>query len=96
MRNSDWTARQIAQVIGWGLMFFGVIFLFGGFVGEGGGASQEPGSDTIRAMIFDRGAGRIALGLIGLGLLAALASLFMRRDARRSDLAPRRTHDSPS
>ena len=46
----DWTIRTIAQLVGWGLIFFAaVVFVFGGFVvGEGGGAGREPGTDTIR------------------------------------------------
>jgi hypothetical protein len=55
------------------------VLVTGGAIGAGGGASHEPGSDTIRAMIFERGYGRIALAVAGLGVAVLFASLFFRK-----------------
>jgi len=79
VRNSEWTARVVAQLVGWGLIFFGVVFVFGGFVGEGAGAGHEPGSDTIRTLIFQRAVGHAAVAAAALGVVVLLASLFMRK-----------------
>ena len=68
---------MVAQLVGWGLIFFGIVFAFGGFVGEGGGAGHEPGTDTIRTLIFERGVGHAALAAAALGAVVLLASLFM-------------------
>jgi hypothetical protein len=71
--------RTIVQIVGWALICFGVVFVFGGFVGQGGGAAQEPGADTMRALIFERGVGQAALASVMLGVVVLLASLVMRR-----------------
>jgi hypothetical protein len=71
----------VAQLVGWGLIIFGIIFVFGGFVGEGGGAGHEPGADTIRTLIFERGVGHAALAAAALGVVVLLSSLFMRKRA---------------
>jgi hypothetical protein len=80
MRSHDWAPRSIAQLVGWGLVILGVVLVTGGMVGEGGGASHEPGSDTVRLLIFDSGMGRAALGIAGLGLVALFAGMFMPGD----------------
>lgn len=80
MRSHDWAPRSIAQLVGWALIIFGVVLVSGGLVGEGSGAGHEPGSDTIRLLIFDKSIGRAALGLAGLGLVALFVSLLMPGD----------------
>ena len=72
---------MVAQLVGWGLILFGIVFVFGGFVGEGGGAGHEPGTDTIRTLIFERGVGQAALAAASLGVIVLLSSLFMRKHA---------------
>ena len=58
-------------------MFFAIVLMFGGFVGEGGGAAYEPGADTMRALIFERSIGHAALGCAGIGVIVLLASVFV-------------------
>jgi hypothetical protein len=79
VRSREWTARAVAQLVGWGSIIFGIVFVFGGFVGEGGGAGHEPGTDTVRTLIFEKGVGHLALAATGLGGVVLLASLFMRK-----------------
>ena len=75
---TGWPPKSIAQVVGWTLIMLGAVLVFGGVVGAGGGAAHDPGADTLRALILDRNMGRFAVGMVGVGLLALFASLFMR------------------
>jgi hypothetical protein len=77
--NHEWSPRSIAQLVGWALIILGFVLVTGACVGQGSGAGHEPGSDTIRTLIFEKNVGRAALGFTGLGLLALLASAFMRK-----------------
>jgi hypothetical protein len=80
MTTGPWTARSVVQIVGWGLVFLAVVLVFGGFVGEAGGASHEPGSDTMRGLIFDRSLGHAALVMVAVGVVTLLASLLLRRE----------------
>jgi len=75
---SGWSPKSIAQLVGWGLLAFAFVMLFGAFVGDGAGASHEPGSNTIRSLMFEKNVGRVALGLAAGGVLALIASAFLR------------------
>ena len=79
MQDGGWTARSVAQLVGWALIVFGIVFVCGGFVGSGGGAAQEPGAETIRAQIFEHGVGITAMISVGIGIVVLLASLLMRK-----------------
>lgn len=79
MHVSEWSPKSIAQLVGWALIIFSIVLVFGGVIGQGGGASHEPGSDSIRALIFEESVGQVSLAVAGLGLLSLLASIFMRK-----------------
>lgn len=73
-----WTLAEILGLAGWALISTGVILVFP-TVGVGGGASHEPGSDTIRGLLFERGYGLAALVIGGIGILVLIASKLVAR-----------------
>ena len=77
-----WTARSILQLIGWGCIFTAFVLIFP-TIGQGSGASHEPGSDTIRGLVFQSSFGLAMLIMIGLGVIVLVVSAFVRSSADR-------------
>jgi hypothetical protein len=71
------SVRSIVQLVGWASIIFGAVLVTGGLVGEGGGAAYEPGADTVRTLIFERGVGHAALGMACVGALLLVVSLVL-------------------
>lgn len=66
-----WSAWDFLRIAGWGCVFVAAALL-SPCVGDGGGASREPGSDTVRALSFESGTftGAVVLSAIGIAILA--------------------------
>ncbi len=74
----DWRVGDVLRIVGWGCLFLGVVLVFP-TVGIGGGASHEPGSDTIRAMSHERSYGLAAAASAALGgILVVIGKLATR------------------
>lgn len=74
-----WHATDVLRMIGWGCLFLAVVLVFP-TVGIGGGASHEPGSDTIRALSHERSYGLAAGASAVLGVvLLSIGKLAIRR-----------------
>lgn len=81
--NEGWTARSVAQLVGWGLVILGIVLAFGTCSGEGAGSSHRPGLDSVRT-VMEKGAGQAALVVSVAGAIVLLVSLFLRRAGDRS------------
>jgi hypothetical protein len=66
--STRWHAADVVRLIGWGCICTAVVLVLPA-IGEGGGASHEPGSDTIRTLLFERGYGLAAVVIALVGVL---------------------------
>ena len=73
MSTHGWCAKEIAELVGWTCIVLAVVLIFP-TVGSADNSGHEPGSSTIRNLVFRSDFGLAILILGSAGVITVLAS----------------------